>query len=468
MKTLPLVPYIRQSRKKEVTISLDAQREAIRRWAEGAGVPLAAEVVEQGVSGSKAWRERELGAVVAAVQAGEAAGIVVAYQDRLTRENGLGTAEVYDALKQAGARLVCAAEGLDTATGGSDAEMLFTIKAAIARHQWQRYQANWAVATEKAVAGGKYQGLTPVGFDRLEDGRLVKNGDAPRVEQAFLVRSGGGSWSEVARSLTGVETATSRYARDKAAGEPGPERETRWGVNSARSLLSNPIYKGTLKNGHAHHFPEYAVVTPSLWETVQTRRSERPGRKDAGSWALLGGLVFCAGCGHRLAPTSSMTRGKRYRYMQCKSIKCDARATVAADEVEPWVLAEAADYFEAAVEAGGVGTGRDTDVERAAELEQAVADAAFRRDRALLASGVSAEVLDSLESEVEAAKTALTDELGASRVEVTPEQFRAMLAEADLDERRMLVRRVIDHVTVTRGKSPVAERSEIEFRFLVW
>jgi hypothetical protein len=32
----PLVPYLRQSRKKEETISIDEQRRDIRRWADAA------------------------------------------------------------------------------------------------------------------------------------------------------------------------------------------------------------------------------------------------------------------------------------------------------------------------------------------------------------------------------------------------------------------------------------------------
>src|SRR5439155_7976413 len=187
MADKPLIPYIRQSRAKEKTISLDEQRRVIEGWAESAGVKLAEPVIEQGVSGSKPWRERELGAAVAAVQRAEAAGIVVAFQDRLSRENGLGTAEVWEALDKAGARLVVAGEGLDTDTG--DHELLFTIKAAIAREQWKRFRANWAAATEHAVATGKYQGITPVGFDKdPETGRLVQNQDAPAVRKAFLAR----------------------------------------------------------------------------------------------------------------------------------------------------------------------------------------------------------------------------------------------------------------------------------------
>ena len=54
-----LVPYLRQARAKEVTISFDEQRAAITAWAEREGVALAPEIVERGVSGSRSWRERE-------------------------------------------------------------------------------------------------------------------------------------------------------------------------------------------------------------------------------------------------------------------------------------------------------------------------------------------------------------------------------------------------------------------------
>ncbi len=119
-------------------------------------MPLAPELVEQGVSGSKSWRDRALGEAVDACARGDAAGVIVAWQDRLSRENGLATAEVWEALDRAGARLVCAAEGLDTAAG--DHEMLFTIKAAIAREQWKRYRANWEKARSNAVGRDLFPG----------------------------------------------------------------------------------------------------------------------------------------------------------------------------------------------------------------------------------------------------------------------------------------------------------------------
>jgi DNA invertase Pin-like site-specific DNA recombinase len=87
----PLIPYMRQSRANERTISIEEQRRDIHTWAQAAGVNLASEIVEQNVSGSKPWRERALGEAVAACERGEAAGVIVAWQDRLSRENGRAT-----------------------------------------------------------------------------------------------------------------------------------------------------------------------------------------------------------------------------------------------------------------------------------------------------------------------------------------------------------------------------------------
>jgi DNA invertase Pin-like site-specific DNA recombinase len=98
----PLIPYLRQSRVREVSISIEEQDRDVRAWADANGQPLAEALVERGVSGSKGWRERELGRAVGASERGQASGIIVAWQDRLSRENGLATAEVWEALQAAG------------------------------------------------------------------------------------------------------------------------------------------------------------------------------------------------------------------------------------------------------------------------------------------------------------------------------------------------------------------------------
>ncbi len=329
-----LVPYIRQSRKKEVSISVDSQRDAIRAWAKAAGVDLLPEVVEEGVSGSRHWRKRELGRVIEACEEGRAGGIVVAYQDRLSRENGLGTAEVWEALQAARnkgmkARLVAACEGLDTDTG--DHELLFTIKAAIAREQWKRFKANWSNAQRRHVeAGGYISAQVPVGYDRVplegardgaRGGRLVPNSLAPAVRELFQMRAAGASWGECRRMLEG-------------RGVPnGSGTGPWWTARAMRHVVSNRCYLGEsrfgeLVNERAHE----AIVDSATWRAAQRKGTARGVRTAPRS--LLGGIAYCAGCGRKMSP---MQGG---RYYQCRSSRnyaakpCEARASCLGAELD--------------------------------------------------------------------------------------------------------------------------------------
>jgi DNA invertase Pin-like site-specific DNA recombinase len=272
----PLVPYLRQSRAKERTISIEEQRRDIRAWAEAASVDLAAEIIEQNVSGSKPWRERGLGDAVDACERGEASGIIVAWQDRLSRENGRATAEVWEALERAGARLVCAAEGLDTATG--DHEMLFSIKAAIAREQWKRFRANWQRAKLNAAEQGIASGKPPTGYHKPRgEGFKVDPRQAPKVLEAFELRAAGLPFSEIAR----------RFG---------------WAHSTCRQILANEAYLGVLRQGDFRKLDAHDAIVPrDLFERVQASRTSRPvppGETTADR--ILLGIARCAGCRHTL------------------------------------------------------------------------------------------------------------------------------------------------------------------------
>src|SRR6266542_507918 len=316
--TRPLIPYMRQSRKKsEATISIDEQRRDIRRWADAAGVPLAAEIVEQNVSGSKPWRERELGEAIAACERGEAAGIIVAWQDRLSRENGLATAEVWEALEQAGVRFVAVGDGIDTASG--DHELLFSIKAAIARDQWKRYRTNWINARRNAIERGvhpstyvavgyrrnqvepRVTGAARAGLSREQRwadpvvGQLVPSEQAEHVRALFKLRAAGGSWSECAELM-------------ESRGLPNRKGEPFWLLSAVQAIIRNPVYRGEaylrsqgnqagdFVNPDAHE----PIVDAILWRKAQPTQG-KPRRSSEG--ALLAGILRCACCGRKLSPS---------------------------------------------------------------------------------------------------------------------------------------------------------------------
>jgi len=325
MSSTSLIPYLRQSRKKEVTISIEEQRRDVTAWTASHGEKLASEVIERGVSGSKSWRERELGKAVEACQRGEASGIIVAWQDRLSRENGLATAEVWEALQAAGCRLVCVGDGIDTATG--DHELIFTIKAAIARDQWKRHRANWQKARRNAIERGVHIGVAPAGYSTRTDRTLEPNEHAPVIRRAFELRAAGASWTQVAAHLTDAGVSTSWDGRERNGKKVDGKA---WGLRAAATLLQNDVYLGGVHSGEfvkedAHE----PIVSRALFASVQAKKETRASTLGERQPRLLTGLVYCASCGGRMT-TDWLKRPNdgRYYFYRCRNVgkgRCPAR-----------------------------------------------------------------------------------------------------------------------------------------------
>jgi DNA invertase Pin-like site-specific DNA recombinase len=433
----PLVPYMRQSRRRERTISIDEQRRLIGGWkAANDDVPVGAEFVEQNVSGSKPWRQRALGDAVAACEAGEAGGIIVAWQDRLSRENGLATAEVWEALKAAGARLVCVGDGIDTATG--DQEMLFTIKAAIARDGWKRYQANFEATRRNAVERGVFPGMAPIGYRHPEKPgplRVVRR-EERKVLEAFELRAAGEPYSRIARRFGWFESTT-------------------------RYLLGNEAYLGVVRHGEFRRENAHpAIVSRELFDAVQAARTVQsvpPG--DTTRDRLLVGLARCGGCGATLRALRRKSRDGSY-YVSCYFCvdrgkhRCPDRAWVRADVLDEFV----AGWFAGTLESvprmvDVVAAGRDLEQAQAVQAKaqaqlNAYMENADATNKVLFRRGQEAR-----EKRVREAEDKVRH-LSARRIRLPAGGPLPILWEQfDTLERREVLAGFLDRVQVSRGAS---------------
>jgi DNA invertase Pin-like site-specific DNA recombinase len=469
-----LIPYLRQSRKKEVTISLDEQRAAITVWAGREGVALAAEIVEQGVSGSKSWRERELGRAVEACAQGRAAGIVVAWQDRLSRENGLATAEVWQALERAGVRFVAVGDGIDTASG--DHELLFSIKAAIARDQWKRYRTNWVNARRNAIERGihpstyvavgyrrnrvepRVRGAARAGLTREQRwadpvvGQLVPGGQAEQVRALFRLRAAGGSWNECAKLM-------------ESAGVPNRKGEPFWLLSAVQAIIRNPVYRGEAylrsKGKQAGDFvnPEAhePIVDAILWRKAQPKQGT-PRRSSEG--ALLAGILRCACCGRRLSPSGGYYR---CRPRMVTGPECPAPASAPRVELEALVLRGFFDWLAYRPLAAA-----PPDL---APLEQAVALAKADETtwkEAALAGTVAPEVVGPAYDAAKARREQAEKRLFEARQSAGLDDERLTLAERwatmTIPQRRRALQAFEVVAYIARGRQPLDERLRIELR----
>lgn len=466
-----LIPYLRQSRKREKTISIQEQRRSIEAWAKGEGVKLAEPIVEQNVSGSKPWRERGLGSAVKACEDGHAAGITVAWQDRLSRENGLATAEVWEALDRAGARLVATSEGLDTAKG--DQEMLFSIKAAIAREQWKRYAKNWDDAKRNAVEKGVHIcSHLPLGYDRGDDGRLAPNEHANLVKELFRLRAHGSSWSEL---CSHIESAGVKPMR-------GGER---WAIHTVSAIIRNPVYRGQARQGkHVNEDAHDPIVTRAEWLAAQIEHPSRRSRGTEGT--LLAGIVKCAQCGRRMIPErggiDKRDGSKRHGRYRCKPRQstgdpCDHPANVNMKQLDEMVVEQFLQRWDP--EVGDV----VVEHEQQPDVEPLRRDLDFARDAldslisdtdslAVLPPEKRHEMLANAQRRIDDAQAAL-DEVEVNEVTRFPDIGRlgdhfvpegVAGEETSLPDRRRLLGLGIESVLVKRGKGDLDKRVTIAFR----
>jgi DNA invertase Pin-like site-specific DNA recombinase len=182
-QTLRLIGLTRKSRGEDEGTHADQRRIIEARIASEPSLSLLRMEQEHKVSGAKDWRSREIGRAIADIEAGNADGVIVAYQDRITRERLAQAAEIWEGLETAGA-VFLSCDGTDSRAPGS--ELLFSIKAAIARDQWKTYQRRSNEGRARAVADGIHGGDTaPFGYSRAGH-RVVAEASSNGVTDVLL------------------------------------------------------------------------------------------------------------------------------------------------------------------------------------------------------------------------------------------------------------------------------------------
>lgn len=333
-KTLRMIGLTRKSRGEDEGTHAD-QRKIIEDRCAREGFDLRRVDSEKGVSGTKKWRDREVGRAVEDVKAGKAEGIIVAFEDRISRESMAETAAMWDEFRAAGLVFI-ACDGVDSRAEGSN--LTFAIKAAIARDKIEVTQKRSNLGRARVVAEGIHGGDTaPYGYrwtDRADGSKNLsgnaKHGPldidpekAPIAVQVFERRAAGARRKELVR-LTGLSDG------------------------AVMDMLRNPVYTGVAYSGEYINNngvgegllegtpcqPTHpALITRELFERVQRtwqrkRQSTVVGRDNS----LLSRVLACGTCGRSLVLDRSL---HSYR---CKDERCPKPVTITDNRIEPFVF----------------------------------------------------------------------------------------------------------------------------------
>ena len=183
---MKLIAYVRVSRvagrEGPSFISPSVQREKVQQYAGARSHVIVGWEEDLDQPGNKADRPA-FQAALAAVERGEAEGIIVASLDRFGRSVADATVALRR-LADVEAVLVSVRENLDTST--SMGKFAQTMMFGLAELELDRVRENWATASSRAISQGRHIGRPPVGYRKGADGRLEPDPvAAPVIQELF-------------------------------------------------------------------------------------------------------------------------------------------------------------------------------------------------------------------------------------------------------------------------------------------
>lgn len=492
--------------------SLGQQRERCEAYAKAQGWAVADLYEDAGVSGAKANRPA-LNRLLTDARAGKFQVVIFLKIDRFGRSQRDLHNLAFE-LKENGVAIASATEAIDTST--SSGQAFYGMLAVMAELERAQIAERMAAGRQGAARQGRFNGSrTAYGYDydRKTKKLAINEMEAAVVQRVYdLYITEGLSYVTLAARLNaeGVPTKTAGTTGNSFDGE-----KKGWLNTTVEAILKNPIYIGeahfnktqsfTRGDGTRYARPRPreewipidcpAIISQATWSAAQRRakknlkRSQRP--KDSVTKFLLGGLLRCH-CGRKLYGSSSGTakgeRGKeRRRYLYCPRQKfygseChegyhDAEAVESAvlgQALELFrdperVLAACDDYAEQQRAAEGWSEGQ---MERL-RTELATAEAKRQRAIGLYTDGTISkaqldidlrridddnkghqEELARVEAAARQRKTARDAEQAAWAI---AGRIKDVVGELTIEEKKELLREVVEKVTVSREGQPTIE-----------
>lgn len=363
----PCFGYIRVSTERQGDgASLEAQKDAITGFASQNNLQIV-QWFEERETASKTGRPI-FGQMMAALQRGEAEGLVIHKIDRSARN--YKDWSIVDDVLQLGIKVYSAADNLDFDTRGG--RLMADIQMALAAD----YSRNLSQEVKKGIYGriknGIYPFRAPLGYLDTGGGKVkaIDPIKAPLVRQVFELYCSGDY------SITSL-TDEMRRRGLKGFGDRLVVRR------NIESILRNPFYCGKmLIRGKLYDGSHEPLVTVLKFRRVAAIKAQRFAKKSTKHEMVFRGLFTCGAC----SQTLTGERQKAHTYYRCHTPKC-GRGAIREDRLEQAVREKLADLeispedqaiLEADIRGWLVEDGFD-EIEKSLRLR--TSDAAMRLDR---------------------------------------------------------------------------------------
>ena len=383
--------------------------------------------------GTPLERRPGLRRAVELVEAQKADAIVVAYVDRLVRSVAVQL-ELVERVERAGGTILTLDLGALT-NGNATQRLSATMLGAVNAYQRELVAERTHEAKERAVARGVAPfPKIPFWLRRGHGERLEHHPElAPIAAEAIRLRAEGATVKQVRAFLA--------------------QHGIRLSFHGIQSFLTSRLLLGELHFGKFSNLEAFPhLIDVETFNRLQRMRLPRGRRPKSERLLARLGVLRCETCGARMVVGTTRQQGKTYSFYRCSPLgDCPRRVTVGADLVEDAVEQEVRRLLAGMKGRASAATGAK---EAARELDRRQAELDFVT-RTLVGSGLQTEVaaIERLTELREARDEA------ALRVEelATFDTFLVLEADRDwcllnLDERRALIRAVLESVSVAPGR----------------
>ncbi|MHA7773856.1 recombinase family protein [Roseibium sp. M-1] len=312
--------YVRVSSLKQGEgVSLDAQKDAIQRFAEANDITIIKWFEEQQTA-AKSGRP-VFNQMLKALKSKKAAGVVMHKIDRSAR-NFFDWAKIGE-LADNGIDVHFATESLDFQSRGG--RLTANIQMAVAEDYVRNLRAEVFKGQRGQMERGFYPFSAPLGY--LNNGkRQLKTIDAtlgPLIKRAFeLYGSGQYSYDTLRHELA-------NHGFTQASGAPRSR-------GCLEAVLANPFYAGVIRikrSGEVFQGAHEPLIPVELFERVQAIKAGKSGKKVTRHNHLFRGLFDCGQCGRSMIPE----RQKGNVYYRCHFADC-AKNSVREEPLEKKVI----------------------------------------------------------------------------------------------------------------------------------
>ncbi len=333
--------YVRQSREKETTGSIDDQRLKGIKKASDLGIGSYEVYIDHGESAVYDTLENrpEMLRLISDIKRGAITDVYVYDESRLTR-NQQTKLIIKSIFADHSIKIYTEIDGtIDFADSNqefmSDIRTLFAVKSV--RDNAIKIRS---VLKNRVIDGKAHGGiLKPFGYTGDENKNLVVDKkEAEIIVDIFNMHLKGLGSGSIANELNrrGVETKGRKLlknginVKNRYNGEIKniANEELIWVGNTILNILKNPIYKGQrVYKGEFYTAP--AIVTPAIWESVQgqIKKNKQMTGKVKHQY-LLRGLCYCGRCGSTFAGRTRLSKKDHYYYCvsKLKTVKCGIRS----------------------------------------------------------------------------------------------------------------------------------------------